>query len=148
TEVAPALRTSLAQIVIVHRETTSSSTSSTDFPATACSISGGTTKASYRSLTRKALLTSGVPCSPTCSSSPPSTRRPAEARFAARDRTVTGRRLLGIDTTASGRAVQCHFPSTARHRGTSGGGTSAPGAPGERNAGTVGSGPRMGGRGR
>src|SRR5699024_10567309 len=57
TEVAPALRSSLAQIVIVHRETTSSSTSSTDFPATACSISGGTTKASYRSLTRKALLT-------------------------------------------------------------------------------------------
>src|SRR5699024_6545442 len=115
TEVAPALRSSLAQIVIVHRETTSSSTSSTDFPATACSISGGTTKASYRSLTRKALLTSGVPCSPTCSSSPPSTRRPAEARFAAKDRTVTGRRLFGIDTTTSGRAVQSHFPSTSRH---------------------------------
>ncbi|SMY05454.1 DEAD/DEAH box helicase [Brevibacterium aurantiacum] len=30
------------------------------------------------------------------------------ARFAARDRTVTGRRLLGIDTTTSGRVFQSH----------------------------------------
>ncbi len=64
----------------------------------------------------------------------PSISRPAEARFAASERTVTGRRALGIDTTTSGRTAQSHSPSTCRHHFPICPGTSASGASAARNS--------------